>query len=109
MLRGNFSNVRPWFRLFRCARGNGRPVQLAIRRGPRIRSMGAEAILMRSDSGRKPSRSAVPKGGEARMTKARTVVVAILLFLILGAGTHCVIHSHDDDDDKPPSQQQQAP
>jgi hypothetical protein len=38
--------------------------------------------------------------------KARTLVLAIILFLVLGAGTRCVIHS-DDDDDKPPQQQQQ--
>jgi hypothetical protein len=38
--------------------------------------------------------------------KARTLVLAIILFLVLSAGTRCVIHS-DDDDDPPPQQQQQ--
>jgi hypothetical protein len=38
--------------------------------------------------------------------KARTLVLAIFLFLVLSGETHCVLHS-DDDDDKPPQQQQQ--
>lgn len=40
--------------------------------------------------------------------KSRILVLAILLFLVLGAGSRCVIHSHDDDD-TPPPQQQKAP
>jgi hypothetical protein len=40
--------------------------------------------------------------------KSRALVLAILLFLVLGAGSRCVIHSHDDDD-TPPQQQQKAP
>jgi hypothetical protein len=39
--------------------------------------------------------------------KARTIVLAIILFLVLSAGTRCVIHSDDDDDDDMPPQQQQ--
>ena len=39
--------------------------------------------------------------------KSRTLVfLVIFLFLILGAGSHCVIRSHDNDD-TPPQQQQQ--